>query len=551
MSKIDIPRFSFFNKRWELNVTMRECLPIGTTADRRSNHPGNRRVMIIIWALVGILSCFHLHVDARTDRAFLSSSSAWRGGAVKTVDEREAYTLLARALRHRLKSEDNEVPDISHIVKSFKSLSSAQQTFKSLDGAAHEAYQRTHSTEDVDISVSGRALRSAARAGAAADGLGACELCELVEHPELVDLLSPNGTMAGREVLLNMTDSVSINGVNASVLVLYEPSYRGGAGAHHGGIDEAGSATFGSTKGRLVIVISDNLAGNMGATLKVLGQAPLHVRLTQGSATSEIASVQAGLYKAAGSLLEALEAILFEHNSSAIHFVGRSLAGGVASLAASILDGRLPMPSDKKKDQRKKKVAIELKTNTTDTKDANSATIGLQGLGKDRSSAVTLGAPPCVSANVQTDYIISILYGDDVVCRSSKETIDRFLQRTQKALKMGGIVGRQMNWMSDTISLATSNLKSHAHGSEGEEARLSIPGRAYLVRPRRLGGVCSMHEVGAQLKGGREALRAAVFWQLSDVLLTKSLWKHHELESYIQGLDRVQLRGIDDDATTH
>jgi hypothetical protein len=59
-----------------------------------------------------------------------------------------------------------------------------------------------------------------------------------------------------------------------------------------------------------------------------------------------------------------------------------------------------------------------------------------------------------------------------------------------------------------------------------------------------------MHEVGAQLKGGREALRAAVFWQLSDVLLTKSLWKHHELESYIHGLDRVQLRGIDDDATT-
>jgi hypothetical protein len=528
---------------------------LGTMATRRTNHPGTQRGMTILCVLVGILACFHLHVDARTDdRAFLvSSSSAWRGGAVKAVDEQEAYTLLARALRQRLKSEDGEVPDISHIVKSFKSLSSAQQAFKSLDGAAHEAYQRTHSTDDVDISVSGRALRSAARAGAAADGLGACELCELVEHPEQVDLLSPNGTMAGREVLLNMTDSVSINGVNASVLVLYEPLYRGGAGIHHGGIDEAGNIKFGSTKGRLLIVISDNLAGNLGAILKVLGQAPLHVRLTQGSATSEVASVQAGLYKAAGSLLEALETILLEHHSSAIHFVGRSLAGGVASLAASILDGRLPMPSDKKKHRQKKKekLATELETNTTDIKDANSTTISIQGLGKDRSSAVTLGAPPCVSANVQADFVISVLYGDDVVCRSSKESIDRFLQRTRKALKTGGIMGRQMNWMSDTISLATSNLKSHAHGSEGEEARLSIPGRAYLVRPRRLGGVCSMHEVGAQLKGGREALRAAVFWQLSDVLLTKSLWKHHELESYIHGLDRVQLRGIDDDATTH
>lgn len=54
-----------------------------------------------------------------------------------------------------------------------------------------------------------------------------------------------------------------------------------------------------------------------------------------------------------------------------------------------------------------------------------------------------------------------------------------------------------------------------------------------------------MHEVGSS-KGGREALRAAVLWQLHDVLLSKSLWKHHQLESYIHGLDRVQLRGFDD-----
>jgi len=54
-----------------------------------------------------------------------------------------------------------------------------------------------------------------------------------------------------------------------------------------------------------------------------------------------------------------------------------------------------------------------------------------------------------------------------------------------------------------------------------------------------------MHEVGSS-KGGREALRAAVLWQLHDVLLSKSLWNHHQLESYIQGLDRVQLRGFED-----
>lgn len=87
-------------------------------------------------------------------------------------------------------------------------------------------------------------------------------------------------------------------------------------------------------------------------------------------------------------------------------------------------------------------------------------------------------------------------------------------------------------------------MKSHARGSEGEEGRLVVPGQAFLIRPRRLAGSCSMHEVGG-LKGGREALRASVLWQLNDVLLSKSLWKHHHLHSYIQGLDKVLLRGVE------
>lgn len=87
-------------------------------------------------------------------------------------------------------------------------------------------------------------------------------------------------------------------------------------------------------------------------------------------------------------------------------------------------------------------------------------------------------------------------------------------------------------------------MKRHAHGSEGEEGRLVVPGQVFLVRPRKLGGVCSMHEVGG-LKGGREALRAAILWQLNDILLSNSLWNHHQLHNYIEGLDKVQLRGSD------
>lgn len=523
--------------------------------------------MMCLWAFLALSLCSNECVAARNDRAPSLTGASWpaRGGAAskpKPPGEKEAYTLLARAIQQQLKSDDGELPDISKVVKAFKSLSSAQQAFKGLDGAAHEAYQRTHTNDDVDISVSGRALRSAARAGATADGLGACELCELIEYPDRLELQSPNGTLGGREVLLNMTDVFTSRHMNVSVLVLFESSYRGGAGIHHGGIDEASGGKRGGSKGRLLIVIGDNVVGHLGKTFRVLGHEPSHVRLTQGVVTSEAASVQAALYKAAGAVLEAIEPILLAHNSAAIHFVGRSLAGGVATLAATILDGRLPLPGERKKSkkqsrrsQKDKATVVEeanTSVNATDTsEEGEGAALGLYGLGKDRCSALSIGAPPCLSANVQTDFVISLLYGDDVVCRSTKESIDRLLKRTRKALKRGGIVGRKMNWMADAMSLATSNLQSHAHGSEGEEARLSIPGRAYLVRPRRLHKVCSMHEVGAQLKGGRAALRAAVFWQLSDVLLSKSLWKHHGLDSYIHGLDRVQLRGVDDDDATN
>jgi hypothetical protein len=159
---------------------------------------------------------------------------------------------------------------------------------------------------------------------------------------------------------------------------------------------------------------------------------------------------------------------------------------------------------------------------------------------------LTLGAPPCLSSNVLGAFCTSFVYGDDIVCRTTEDSISRLVKRIERNLH-GGFVGRKLGWMSDTLSLTVSSLQSHAHGSEGEEARLSIPGRAYLVRPRKLGGICSIHEVGNLKKGGREALREALLWQMHDVLLSTSMWKHHNLESYIKGLDRTQLRGVADE----
>jgi hypothetical protein len=233
-----------------------------------------------------------------------------------------------------------------------------------------------------------------------------------------------------------------------------------------------------------------------------------------------------------------------------------------------MLDGTIPMPKSKKGKRSKSKVNNNASESTKaiDTSDTNANATNpaakedeepilepilepLNGLGRARSSALTLGAPPCLSSNVLAAFCTSFIYGDDIVCRTTPDSMDRLCGRMQRSIG-GGFIGRNIGWMSDTVSLTVSSLKSHAHGSEGEEAKLAIPGRAYLVRPRRLGGICSIHEVGNTKKGGREALRANLLWQLNDVLLSKSMWKHHKLESYIHGLDRVQLRGSIDEESS-
>ena len=167
----------------------------------------------------------------------------------------------------------------------------------------------------------------------------------------------------------------------------------------------------------------------------------------------------------------------------------------------------------------------------------------LEGFGSGRSSALALGPPPSISANIKAAFITSVIVGDDIICRASKDSLDRLRDRATKRLE-GGVITKQVGWMTDTLSLTLSSLQSHAHGSEGEEARLSIPGKVYLVRPRSIGGgVSSIHEIGR----GRDALRATVLWQLNDILLSRSLWKHHYLESYILTLDKVQLRQISEE----
>ncbi|KAL3905071.1 MAG: hypothetical protein SGARI_004632, partial [Bacillariaceae sp.] len=485
-----------------------------------------------------------------------------RGGATSTKYD-VSYQLLARAVEDKFSETDVDVSG-TKLAKTLSQLAGAQKTFKSLDGMAHEAYQRTHTADDIsDVSVSGRAQRSAARLAAVAEALYACELIEMVQQPDL----EQDETLEEKRLILNTTaevggSNVTVAGKPVPIVVIFEPSYSGGAGLDHGTMlsltgERGGGAT---SKGRLLIVLGDPLAGDLVQTLQTLDEKPMIIRLSSGLVTEEVASVQPSLYKAAGELLTMLEPHLRQYNTSAVHFVGHSLAGGVASLAATMLDGSIGMPKSqtkKAKRRTKKKKPVELAeaaVEATDEilQDSDNSTLvqqvlePLNGLGRARSSALALGSPPCLSSNVVAAFCTSFVYGDDIVSRTTQESVDKLVGRMEQHIN-GGFVTKKLGWMSDTFSMAVSSLQSHAHGSEGEEVKLSIPGRAYLIRPRRLANICSIHEVGNLKKGGREALREALLWQMHDVLLSKSMWKHHRLESYIQGFDRVQLRGVADD----
>lgn len=501
-----------------------------------------------------------------------------RGGAASTKVE-ASYQLLAKFLEDKFSEGGQEETPVSRakLAKTLSKLSSAQQTFKSLDGVAHEAYQRTHTTDDIgDTSVSGRAQRSALRLASVAEAFYACELIEGVQNPSLMS----NETLDKMQVVLNMTTvdqmdyarvvsnaTVTLAGRTMPILVLFEQSYRGGAGLDHGtlvSLTSAQAPTEGRpSKGRLIVILGDPYYGDWIESLRILDEEPLLIKLSSGLVTNEIASVQPTLYQTAGQLLTLLEPQLRHYNTSAVHFVGHSLAGGVASLAATMLDGSIGMPKQlSKKTKRRKKVKKSSQPALTSSDgdssrvadgDESNATQLLEvevevleplcGLGRARSSALSLGCPPCLSSNVVAAFCTSFIYGDDIVSRTTQESINKLVSRMEQNL-YGGFVGKNLGWMTDTFSLAVSSLQSHAHGSEGEEIKLSVPGKAYLVRPRRLANVCSIHEVGNLKKGGREALREALLWQMHDVLLSKSMWKHHDLESYIQGLDRVQLRGV-------
>lgn len=495
----------------------------------------------------------------------------------------DAYDMLAASIRRNNGLTDYDVKTIS---SALKGLSTTQSALKRIDGTAHELYQRTHQSstsldgdddDDEDsgkiggLKVKGRMSRNAARVGCVADALFAAELCELATSPSSDD--NEDGTLADwteREIVFNATIQDEQSNVALSVLVIYEPQYSGGAGVTHGGIedllsvaqeeaddDDSDSAdsipstpSTSSQRGRFIIILKDHDASSskndLPYIISTLDVPPIRVRINRQS--NIMASINEPLYRLAGTLIRSVGQVIDSSDKNdtsevgkevgdnesgpevandtqthsdrpAIHIVGHSLAGAVGALSCCILDGSLPMPASEETSEKR-----------------------WSGFARDRVSALCLGCPPCM-AGVEVDFVTSIINGDDVVCRSSYSTLQRLCSRTERSIK-GGVLGKGVGLMSDAARLTVTGLTSGS--SKKKDSHLAVPGKVYLVRPRRIGGgSSSIHEVGGSISG-RENFRAAVLWQLNDILLSKSLWKHHSQSSYIRSLDRVQLKGFSD-----
>ena len=190
-----------------------------------------------------------------------------------------SYELLATVVQDKFSSSDDQsesIPSTTKLAKTLSKLASSQQTFKGLDGAAHEAYRRTHTTSGdiIDTSVCGRAQRSAQRLAAVAEGLYACELIEIVERPQIITQQQYNETFREKKIILNLTtttieddntevqqsSNVTLAGRPMSILVIYEPMYDGGAGLDHGTLLFAPSSSGNRPpKGRLIDCIRESI----------------------------------------------------------------------------------------------------------------------------------------------------------------------------------------------------------------------------------------------------------------------------------------------------
>lgn len=133
-----------------------------------------------------------------------------------------------------------------------------------------------------------------------------------------------------------------------------------------------------------------------------------------------------------------------------VHCAGHSFGGAVAACLAGLLDGAIdPEAEEMERDGARGAERGRRRTlRDRDSKDGGGARSGSSddegavrlkgaapwvGVCGDKVTCVTLGCPPCLSRNLRLPFVTSFVLGDDMVPRTSHESLRRLKLRLLQA----------------------------------------------------------------------------------------------------------------------
>jgi hypothetical protein len=197
-----------------------------------------------------------------------------------------------------------------------------------------------------------------------------------------------------------------------------------------------------------------------------------------------------------------------------------------------VLDGALAVQQPPPQAQQRRQHNAD-----SEPQQLTAAVTAAAGSAKGRVTCVTLGCPPCLSRAVRLPFVTSFVLGDDMVPRTSGKSLRRLKKRLLQVVpKNSGFFGQSLalgtSLFTDVAGVAVQSVKQ-SNTADADEQAVTVPGRVWFLKPRRLHGGATMVRVR------QGALRDDMLWQMHDIMLTKSMLSHHMLERYIGTLDRV------------
>ena len=149
-----------------------------------------------------------------------------------------------------------------------------------------------------------------------------------------------------------------------------------------------------------------------------------------------------------------------------------------------------------------------------------------------------IAPPPCISRSVVSSDITSIAIGDDIIIRSSRDTINSLRLRLLKILikkkKMQKKTLSALKWLSngESVSSASKALEDYST-SKHDLTTLNMPGRVFYLKRRARNDGATIQRI---LRGN---WKEDTLWQLHDIIVSKKALQHHNIDYIIHTLSRV------------